>query len=195
MGEFQSSENDERAIPKHRFGTKTRKKAFPTIAGVPVLPEEVALSAVALVRAVDVSALLAAWAGQALVHIWRLKVSPHYCQRLIKEFPSLRVNKDDVIKPIMLSAPRQVMYRKKPTISRPPLYVVHRPALMFPRSGNLYCSRIHEHDTKTNTRSSRFSKTYGRLHRHVHTVEDTYTHAGTRTHAHTPSQFFPLLDK
>lgn len=47
------------------------ERKLPTVAGVPVLPEEVALSAVALVGAVDVGALLAARAGQALVHIWR----------------------------------------------------------------------------------------------------------------------------
>lgn len=65
---------------------------FPTVASVPILPEEVALSAVALVGAVDVCTLLAARVGQALVHIWRLEVSGHYCQSLIKWIPSLHVN-------------------------------------------------------------------------------------------------------
>lgn len=66
---------------------------FPTVAGVPILPEEVALSAVALVGAVDVCTLLAARAGRALVHIWRVEVRAHYCRSLIKEFPPLHVNK------------------------------------------------------------------------------------------------------
>lgn len=70
-----------------------RREVVPTVAGVPVLPEEVALSAVALVGAVDVRTLLAARVGQALVHIWRVEVGAHYCRSLIKEFPSLRVNK------------------------------------------------------------------------------------------------------
>lgn len=38
--------------------------------GVPVLPEVVALSAVALVGAVDVGTLLTAWVGQTLIHIF-----------------------------------------------------------------------------------------------------------------------------
>lgn len=39
-------------------------------AGVPILPEVVALSAVALVGTVDVGTLLTAWAGQTLIHIF-----------------------------------------------------------------------------------------------------------------------------
>lgn len=77
----------------HRCETSVWKEEFPTVAGVPILPEEVALSAVALVGAVDVCTLLAAWAGQALIHIWRLEVRAHYCQSLIKEFPCFYVNK------------------------------------------------------------------------------------------------------
>lgn len=71
MEEYQSGEKVE-VCPKYRFGdTLVWNKELPTIAGVSILPEEVALSAVALVGAVDVCTLLAAWAGQALVHIWR----------------------------------------------------------------------------------------------------------------------------
>lgn len=40
------------------------------IAGVPVLPEVVAWPAVALIGTIDVCALLAAWAGQTLIHIF-----------------------------------------------------------------------------------------------------------------------------
>lgn len=67
----------------------TCNRAFPTFTGVPVLPEVVALSAVALVGTIDVCTLLAAWAGQTLIHIWRLEVSAHYCHNLIKEFSVL----------------------------------------------------------------------------------------------------------
>lgn len=38
--------------------------------GVPILPEVVALSAVALVGTIDVGTLLIAWAGQTLIHIF-----------------------------------------------------------------------------------------------------------------------------
>lgn len=38
--------------------------------GVPVLPEVVALSTVALVGTVDVGTLLTAWVGQTLIHIF-----------------------------------------------------------------------------------------------------------------------------
>lgn len=54
-------------------------RVCPTFTGVPVLPEVVALSAVALVRAVDVGTLLTAWVNQTLIHIWRLEVSAYYC--------------------------------------------------------------------------------------------------------------------
>lgn len=91
-------ENTSQVRPKHSLGARMwlvsmEEKELPTVAGVPVLPEEVALSAVTLVGAVDVGALLAARAGQALVHIWRLEVRAHYCRSLIKEAPSLHVNK------------------------------------------------------------------------------------------------------
>lgn len=56
-----------------------------TFTGVPVLPEVVALSAVALVGAVDVGTLLTAWAGQTLIHIWRLVVRAHYCHNLLDQ--------------------------------------------------------------------------------------------------------------
>lgn len=54
-------------------------RVCPTFAGVPILPEVVALSAVALVGTIDIGTLLTAWAGQALIHIWRLEVRAHYC--------------------------------------------------------------------------------------------------------------------
>ncbi len=54
-------------------------RACLTFTGVPILPEVVALSAVALVGTVHVGTLLAAWAGQTLIHIWRLEVRAHYC--------------------------------------------------------------------------------------------------------------------
>lgn len=38
--------------------------------GVPILPEVVALSAIALVGTIDVGTLLTAWAGQTLIHIF-----------------------------------------------------------------------------------------------------------------------------
>lgn len=80
-------------------------RAHRTFAGVPVLPEVVALSAVALVGAVDVGTLLTAWAGQTLIHIWRLEVRAHYChnspdQRTLSGF-NRTYKQDVVIKPIM----------------------------------------------------------------------------------------------
>lgn len=59
--------------------------ACPTFAGVTVFLEEVALSAVALVRTVDVGTLLTACFGQTLVHIWRLEVEAHYCYRCLDQ--------------------------------------------------------------------------------------------------------------
>lgn len=89
----------------HRCDTSVWGKEFPTVAGVPILPKEVALSAVALVGAVDVCTLLAAWAGQALVHIWRSEVRAHYCQSLIREFPSTHVNKRTLLNQLFLLLP------------------------------------------------------------------------------------------
>lgn len=81
-------------------------RACLTFTGVPVLPEVVALSAVALVGTIDVGTLLTAWAGQTLIHIWRLEVRAHYChnsldQRIFNVF-ILTYKQDVVIKPIML---------------------------------------------------------------------------------------------
>lgn len=92
MGEYQSGETKTQ-VWHTDVARQYGRKELPTVAGVPVLLEEVALSAVTLVGAVDVGALLAARAGQALVHIWRLEVRAHYCRSLIKEAPSLHVNK------------------------------------------------------------------------------------------------------
>lgn len=80
-------------------------RACCTFAGVPILPEVVALSAVALVGTVDVGTLLTAWAGQALIHIWGLEVRTHYChnsldQRIFTVFISTH-KQDVVIQPIM----------------------------------------------------------------------------------------------
>lgn len=50
-----------------------------TFAAASVLPQVVALSAVALVGAVDVGTLLTAGVGQTLIHIWRLEVRANYC--------------------------------------------------------------------------------------------------------------------
>lgn len=61
-----------------------RDNVFPTITGVPVLPQVITLSAVALVGTIDVGTLLAAWAGQTLIHVWGLEVAAHYCHNLIK---------------------------------------------------------------------------------------------------------------
>lgn len=77
----------------------------PTFTGVPILPEVVALSAVTLVGTIDVGTFLTAWAGQTLIHIWRLEVRAHYChisldQRIFNVFiPTYK--QDVVIKPIM----------------------------------------------------------------------------------------------
>lgn len=77
-------------VCKNNFGTNMLfaicNSAFPTVTGVPVLPQVVALSAVALVGSINVCTLLVAWAGQTLIHIWRLEVRTHYCHNLIKEF-------------------------------------------------------------------------------------------------------------
>lgn len=72
---------------------------------MPILPEVVALSAVALVGTIDVGTLLTARAGQTLIHIWRLEVRAHYChnsldQRIFNGF-NLTYKQDVVIKPIM----------------------------------------------------------------------------------------------
>ncbi len=80
-------------------------RACPTFTGVPILPEVVALSAVTLVGTIDVGTLLTAWAGQTLIHIWRLEVRAHYChdsldQRIFHVF-ILTYKQDVVIKPIM----------------------------------------------------------------------------------------------
>ena len=66
-----------RLVPIRYLWCVTERR--PTFTGVPILPEVVALSAVALVGAVDVGTLLAARAAQTLVHIWRLVVRAHYC--------------------------------------------------------------------------------------------------------------------
>lgn len=158
---------------------------------MPILPEEVALSAVALVGTVDVRTLLAARAGQALVHIWRLEVRAHYHQSPIKEFPSLHVNKAMLLNQLCFRQASYIQMKQHAVVNS----TCRTPALISCCSGNLCCSRIRERDVKTNTRSFGFSKTYGRLHRHVRTVEDTYTHAGTHIHTHTPSQFLPSPDK
>lgn len=60
-------------------------RACPTFAGVPILPEVVALSAVALVGTIYVGTLLTAWAGQTLIHIWRLEVRAHYCHNSLDQ--------------------------------------------------------------------------------------------------------------
>lgn len=77
----------------------------PTFTGVPILPEVVALSAVALVGTVDVGTLLTAWVGQTLIHIWRLEVRAHYCHNSLDQsifnvfIPTYK--QGVVIKPIM----------------------------------------------------------------------------------------------
>lgn len=69
------SKSGETDSPAKRVCACGASRAVPrrTFTGVPVLPQLVALSAVALVGTVDVGTLLTARAGQALVHIWRLE--------------------------------------------------------------------------------------------------------------------------
>lgn len=87
-------------VSKTKLGTNlvfvVCNRVFPTVTGVPVLPEVVALPAVALVGTIDVCTLLAARASQTLIHIWKLEVSAHYCHNLIKGssvFLSQHINK------------------------------------------------------------------------------------------------------
>lgn len=60
-------------------------KVVHTIAGMSVLPEEVALSAVALVGPVDVGTLLTARVSQTLVYICVCKVRNSNCESLLDQ--------------------------------------------------------------------------------------------------------------
>jgi len=93
----------------YEYGMKVMFSVFNrtclTFTGMPILPEVVALSAIALVGTIDVSTFLTAWAGQTLIHIWRLEVRAHYCHNSLDQRifnVSILTHKQDVvIKPIM----------------------------------------------------------------------------------------------
>lgn len=177
-------------------------RVCPTFAGVPVLPEVVALSAVALVGTIDVGTLLAAWAGQTLIHIWRLEVRAHYChnpldQRILSVF-ILTYKHHVVIKPIMFLLVCALRHGMIYSATLTPLAAiplqqyaaVQWPALISAQSRNLHThthTNLAHQQTHTHTHrhifTRRFTKTYNRKHRHVHM--DVRTPRQTIIHTHT----------
>ena len=158
----------------------------PTFTGVPVLPQVVALSAVALVGTIDVGTLLTAWAGQTLIHICRLEVRAHHChnppdQRIFSVFiPTYKY--DVVIKPIMFllvcALRHGMIYGATPTplIAIPPRqYAVQWPALISAQSRNLH---------RTHTQRHIFTHTHTQLHKN-HTTTSTNMYTWMQTLSHT----------